>query len=116
MREETENGIFILTIDGELDLSSAPAVRDPLERAIAGGTSRVLIDMLECTFVDSTGLGVLLHAAKRLGGEGGMAIVCTDEQIRRLLGLTMIDRTIPVFAAREDGVAHLGGIPGAALP
>jgi anti-sigma B factor antagonist len=109
VREETSGDTFVLTIEGELDLSSAPSVREPLERAIEEGTRKVVIDMLNCTFVDSTGLGVMLHSAKRLEGEGGMAIVCTDEQIRRLLGLTMIDRTIPVFSTREDATAHLGG-------
>ena len=114
VNEETERDIFILTIEGELDLSSAPAVREPLERELSEGRRKILVDMLACTFVDSTGLGVMLHSAKRLEGEGAMALVCVDDQIRRLLGLTMIDRTIPVFSTREDAVAHLGGIAGAA--
>ncbi len=67
--------------------------------------------MLDCNFVDSTGLGVLLHTAKRIESTGGMALVCVDEQIRRLLGLTMIDRTIPVFATRDDALANVGAVP-----
>lgn len=111
MREETQGDAFILTLDGEFDLSSAPAVRTALDRAVDNGIRRIVIDMLDCSFVDSTGLGVLLHTAKRIESSGGMAIVCTDEQIRRLLGLTMIDRTIPVFAEREDALANVGAVP-----
>lgn len=109
VRAETSDDIFTLRIEGELDLSTAVKVRAPLEAAITEGAKKVVIDMLGCTFIDSTGLGVLLHSAKRLEGEGGMAIVCVDEQIRRLLGLTMIDRTIPVFSTTEEARAHLGG-------
>ena len=111
MREETQGDAFILTLEGEFDLSSAPAVRTALDRAVDGGIRRIVIDMLDCSFVDSTGLGVLLHTAKRIEAVGGMALVCIDEQIRRLLGLTMIDRTIPVFPTREDALANVGAIP-----
>ncbi len=107
VREETADGVFVLTLDGEFDLSSAPNVRGALDAAVDAGTRKVVVDMLACNFVDSTGLGVLLHTAKRIEGEGGMAIACVDEQIRRLLGLTMIDRTIPVFSSREEALASL---------
>lgn len=115
MREESsgDGDAFILTLEGEFDLSSATEVRSALDRAVDGGTRRIVIDMLDCNFVDSTGLGVLLHTAKRIEGDGGMAIACTDAQIRRLLGLTMIDRTIPVFATRDDALANLGAMPSA---
>jgi anti-sigma B factor antagonist len=111
VREERDgDGVMTLTIEGELDLATASKVREPLERAIESGTKRVLVDMLGCGFIDSTGLGVLLHAAKRLEDEGGaMAIVCVDDQIKRLLELTMIDRTIPVFDTREEALAEISG-------
>ena len=108
MESKTSDDLFSLTLEGELDLSSADRVRGELDGAIEAGARRVYIDMLSCTFVDSTGLSVLLHSAKQLGPNGGMAIACVDEQIRRLFGLTMIDRTIPVFATREEALAHLG--------
>jgi anti-sigma B factor antagonist len=111
VREETVGEAIVLELEGEFDLSSAPEVRAALDRAVDQGTRRIVVDMLECGFVDSTGLGVLLHTAKRIEGEGGMAIACIDEQIRRLLGLTMIDRTIPVFATREDALADVGAAP-----
>lgn len=111
VREESIRDAFILTLEGEFDLSSAPAVRAALDRAVDDGTRRIVIDMLDCSFVDSTGLGVLLHTAKRIEAAGGMALVCVDEQIRRLLGLTMIDRTIPVFATRDDALANVGAVP-----
>jgi anti-sigma B factor antagonist len=111
VREDRDGGgVMTLTIEGELDLATAPRVREPLERAIESGTRRIVVDMLSCGFIDSTGLGVLLHAAKRLEEDGGaMALVCVDDQIKRLLELTMIDRTIPVFENREKALAEISG-------
>jgi anti-sigma B factor antagonist len=110
VREERTGGAMTLAIEGELDLATAPQVREPLEAAIEAGTKQIVIDMLGCGFIDSTGLGVLLHAAKRLEEDGGaMALVCVDDQIKRLLELTMIDRTIPVFATREEALAATSG-------
>ena len=110
VREERDGDVLTLTLEGELDLATAPKVREPLDGAIDAGTSRILVDMLGCGFIDSTGLGVLLHAAKRLEESGGaMALVCVDDQIKRLLELTMIDRTIPVFATREEALAEISG-------
>lgn len=103
------DGVVALTLEGELDLATSPKVRQPLEAAIDRGERLIVLDMLKCTFIDSTGLGILLSGAKRLEG-GGMAIVCVDEQIRRLLGMTMIDRTIPVFDSRDEARAHLLGL------
>ena len=110
VREERDGGVLTLTLEGELDLATAPKVREPLDVAIDAGTRRILVDMLGCGFIDSTGLGVLLHAAKRLEESGGaMALICVDDQIKRLLELTMIDRTIPVFATREEALAEISG-------
>lgn len=107
--ERSGDGVLTLAVEGELDLATAPQVRDPLEAAIGSGVNRVLIDLRPCSFIDSTGLGVLLHGAKQLGElDGGMALVSTDEQIGRLLELTAIDRTIPVFETRELALAELG--------
>lgn len=101
---------LILHLEGELDLATVVQVREPLAAALDAGTRHVAIDMIGCTFIDSTGLGALLHAAKRLEENGGqMAMVCVDSQVRRLLGLTMIDRTIPIFESVPGALAHLGG-------
>jgi anti-sigma B factor antagonist len=108
--EAAPGGAMTLAIEGELDLATAPKVREPLERAIEAGTRGIVVDMLACRFIDSTGLGVLLHAAKRLEEDDGtMALVCVDDQIKRLLELTMIDRTIPVFDTREEALAEISG-------
>ena len=109
-QERSGDGVLTLAVEGELDLATAPQVREPLEAAIDDGTSRIVVDLRTCGFIDSTGLGVLLHAAKRADeAGGGMALISTDAQIGRLLELTMIDRTIPVYETREQALGELTG-------
>jgi anti-sigma B factor antagonist len=93
---------------GELDFYSSPALRADLMAAIAEADV-VVVDLLEVTFVDSTALGTLVGAAKRMEGPKRLAVACTDANVRRTFELTGIDRLIPLhesveaaFAAGED--------------
>jgi anti-sigma B factor antagonist len=99
------DGVQMVTIHGELDLSNAPRVREILRQAAADTARPLVIDLSECEFVDSTGLATLLHGAKPAqDGESNVALVSPGGEVRRLLELTAIDRTIPVFETRDGAV------------
>jgi anti-sigma B factor antagonist len=93
--EETdpEDGIRVIAVIGELDL----AVTDQLQGAIgrAAGASRVLVDLADCEFLDSTGIAVLIRGRETLAAEGRDLAVCNPRrQVLRVLevtGLTRID-------------------------
>ena len=79
---------------------------DELERA---APIRVVIDLDECDFIDSTGLATILHAADRLrAGSSALRIACPEGHLRDLLRLTAIDQTIPVVGTRSEALAALG--------
>jgi anti-sigma B factor antagonist len=82
---------MIVSVAGEVDLSTSPPLRDALEQAVAQGPS-VVVDLSEVTFLDSTGLGDLVRAkeaARSLGGE--LNLVLTQPRIRRVLEITGLD-------------------------
>jgi anti-sigma B factor antagonist len=60
-----------LTIEGEVDVATAPALRDELYRLIDRGTKRIVVDLAAMDFIDSTGLGVFVGALKRSREGGG---------------------------------------------
>lgn len=107
------DGVRIVAVRGELDLSTAPDLRGPLDDALDGGQSSVLIDLSECDFIDSTGIALIVRAWQRLDGNGesgpgGRLVICTDrDQVRRVLDVSGLDQSIPVHATREDGLAAL---------
>ena len=103
---EIFNGVRVVAIRGELDIATSPQVRDLLADAAADKAHPVVIDLGRCDFIDSTGLAALLHGAKSTqNGESRVAIVSPEGDVRRMLELTAVDKSIPVFASLKQAVA-----------
>jgi anti-sigma B factor antagonist len=66
---------IVITVTGELDIATAPALRDRLDAAIEAGTHRLVIDLTSISFLDSVALATIVHAKQRLPEGGRMALV-----------------------------------------
>ena len=96
---------WVITVVGELDIATSPRVRELLSEAARDENRPLVIDLTGCDFVDSTGLATLLHGAKPAqNGESNVALVSSGGEVRKLLELTAIDRTIPVYESRDDAL------------
>jgi anti-sigma B factor antagonist len=101
-------GVHVVALGGEIDLHTAPRLDEALFGAIHEGAERVLVDLAGTTFVDSTVLGVLLRAHRRLDDSGGrLVLVSNDPRILRTLELTGLDRTLAVEPTLTETVASL---------
>ncbi|HMF84314.1 MAG TPA: STAS domain-containing protein [Acidimicrobiia bacterium] len=69
VREDSD--IPIVVVEGEVDVATAPSLRDELYRLIEDGAGRVVVDLSAMDFIDSTGLGVFVGALKRARERGG---------------------------------------------
>ena len=79
----------VVAVRGDVDLYSAPELRRSLDELIGSGKTRVLVDLTETSFIDSTTLGVLVGAIKRLRvHDGRLALACDDPSILRVFGIT----------------------------
>jgi anti-sigma B factor antagonist len=104
--ERSTNGVAVVILAGEVDLYTAPQFREVLLQTIDDGAVRVVIDLTDVSFIDSTALGVLVSAGKRLQQSAGrLAIGCPDEKIRRILEITGLDTVFAVFPTRDAAVA-----------
>lgn len=82
---------------GELDMSTAPQLREELLRLTAAGATMVTIDLSELAFVDSTGLSVLITGLKRLREQGGeLALRSPTPGTRRVLEITGLTEVFPI--------------------
>ncbi len=110
--ESLDGGVRVFAISGELDQATASELREPLQEAINDETRAVVIDMTQCGFIDSTGLGIIVEAWKQLqernGDSAGFAICCPEPEVRRLLEVTGLDQAIAIRDTREEAVAALG--------
>lgn len=92
----------VLEVGGEVDVYTAPGLRERLIELIDAGSRRVVVDLGRVDFLDSTGLGVLVGALKRLRATGGtLALVCDKEPILKIFRITALDQVFPLFPTVE---------------
>lgn len=92
--ETTPAGAAVVTVSGELDLATAPRLQDALAERME---DPVVVDLSECTFLDSAGMGVLLASARTLSESGrSLRVATADPRILRVLELTAVDTLIAV--------------------
>jgi anti-sigma B factor antagonist len=96
----------VIALQGEIDLSNAPAFQEVLTTQIELGARRVVIDLQQVTFLDSTALRVLLAGNRELDGAGGkLAIVCAEPRIRKIFTVTGLDEFFSFHATVEQALA-----------
>jgi anti-sigma B factor antagonist len=100
--------VDVVEVHGDLDLVSCAALKQRLRNAIDEGWSRVLVDLTDVAFVDSSGLAALVFAQRRLDSLGGaIAVVAPAYQQRRCFELTGLTTILGVRATKPEAVAHL---------
>jgi anti-sigma B factor antagonist len=76
-----------VTVRGEIDVATAPQLREMLHDLIQGGASQIVLDCRDLGFLDSSGIGLLVAARKRLGA-GELVIESPPPHVRKVLELT----------------------------
>jgi anti-sigma B factor antagonist len=100
------DGATVVSAAGELDIHTAPELQDALDAPTRTAGRRVIVDLAEVPFVDSTGISVLVVALKHVReAEGSLDVVVTSPRVLKVLALTGLDVVIPVHATREEALA-----------
>ncbi len=98
---------YVVVLGGEVDLYTAPDLKQELHRLVGEGATRIIVDMSETTFIDSTTLGVLLSVVKRVRPEGGaVVLVCPDRNVKRIFEITLLDRVFAIVDTRDEALAE----------
>lgn len=99
INSRTEGTRRIVVLAGECDLATAPQLQEAVADLRAPEVSELILDVAELAFMDSTGLGVIVGALKRLRETGGvLKIAGAQGAVSRVLEVSGIDRIIPMFA------------------
>jgi len=93
----------VIHLAGELDLYNADEIRSALATAMDGGAARIVIDMADVEFVDSTALGVLIEARSKLGADG-LRLAAPQLETRRTLQVSGLDRHLAVHDSIDDAL------------
>ena len=104
------DGCMVLTLAGELDVSTVGRWRDVLAGLVEAGPDRVVVDLSGLRLMEPRGVHVLVEAQEALMARGGsMAVACPNGMVARVLGLTGADQRIPVYGSVRAAVR--GNVP-----
>ncbi|UBU14248.1 STAS domain-containing protein [Nonomuraea gerenzanensis] len=98
----------VVAVEGELDLFTAPFLRDEVRDAIKQDSARLVLDLQQLSFMDSSGLSVLIEAWRLATGEGGgVSLAAPQAPVARILRTTGLDRRIKVYSDVDTAVGEL---------
>ena len=104
--EQVDETTQIVSVRGEIDLFTAPEFKALIHDAIEAGRDRVVVDLTDTTFIDSSSLGVLISAHRRLHTRGGRLIVaCSAPAVMNTFKITGLDSVLEMARTREDALA-----------
>ncbi|MBN1192613.1 MAG: STAS domain-containing protein [Coriobacteriia bacterium] len=101
----TENAGAMCTIalSGEVDVYTSPKLKKELADVANAGCLHIVVDLDNLNFIDSSGLGVLVSALRRVKENGGtLRLVCTKEGILKIFRITGLDKVFPLFETAEE--------------
>jgi anti-sigma B factor antagonist len=98
----------LVSVEGELDLFTAPSLKQMLVDSLQAGSSRLVVDFSLVTFIDSTTLGVLVGVTRRLEADARLAIVCARPNVRKIFEFSGLDGAFAIFSTLDEGLAYAG--------
>ncbi|HJQ42438.1 MAG TPA: STAS domain-containing protein [Jatrophihabitantaceae bacterium] len=107
--QQTVDGLAVVSVRGEIDVYSAPALKDELSSLLQGERPTFVVDLSEVGFLDSTGLGALVSARTSATDAGGrVAVVCDRDRILKLFRITGLDGVFEIFPSVDAATQALG--------
>ena len=101
-----QGAVTIVHVAGEIDVYTAPLLREVLDKQVAAGRTDLVVDLEKVTFMDSTGLGVLVGRLKLVRGQNGtLRIVSAQERILKVFKITGLDKVFHIYATVDEALA-----------
>jgi anti-sigma B factor antagonist len=102
----TQGEHTVLGVGGEIDVYTAPQLRERLIELVEGGQQHIVVDMEQVEFLDSTGLGVLVGGLKRVRAQdGSLRLVCGQERILKIFRITGLEKVFGIYPSVDEAVA-----------
>jgi anti-anti-sigma factor len=99
----------LVTLEGELDLERAPALKWALVDSLDAGYKQLVVDLSQVRFMDSTALSVLVGVNKSLDVGARLAIVCVNGNVLKIFELSGMDGMFSIFPTLEQALVHVRG-------
>ena len=102
----TEGDYTVIAVGGEIDVYTAPKLREQLVELVNSGQYDLVVDLEKVEFLDSTGLGVLVGGLKRVRAhDGSLDLVCTQERILKIFRITGLTKVFGIHDTVDEAIA-----------
>jgi anti-sigma B factor antagonist len=102
----SEGDRTVVAVSGEIDVYTAPKLREHLIDLVAGGQYHLIVDLESVDFLDSTGLGVLVGGLKRVRThDGSLELVCSQDRILKIFRITGLTKVFAIHASIGEALA-----------
>jgi anti-sigma B factor antagonist len=109
------NDVQALDLEGEVDVYTAPVLRQAIMDQVEGGVKHLLINLARVEYLDSTGLGILIGGVKRLKEQGGsLRLVGPSARIQRIFEITGLNKIFDVYASEQEALGTAAAAVGGA--
>ena len=99
--------VTIVAVGGEIDVYTAPKLRDKVTELVGDGHYNLVIDMEKVDFLDSTGLGVLVGGLKKVRAhDGSMRLICNQERLLKIFRITGLAKVFAIHGSQADALAE----------
>lgn len=96
------DGVTVIAVAGEIDVYTAPKLRDRITELVGEGTYHLVIDMEGVEFLDSTGLGVLVGGLKKVRAhDGSLQLVCNQDRLLKIFRITGLAKVFTIHASAD---------------
>jgi anti-sigma B factor antagonist len=100
------DGKTIVAVGGEIDVYTAPKLRDKISELVATGSYDIVVDMHEVEFLDSTGLGVLVGGMKKVRAhDGSLRLVCNQDRLLKIFRITGLAKVFVIHETADEALA-----------
>ena len=101
-----EDGRAVVAVGGEIDVYTAPKLRDQITDLVGKGSYDIVIDLEAVDFLDSTGLGVLVGGLKKVRAhDGSLELVCSQERLLKIFRITGLAKVFAIHSSAEAAIA-----------
>lgn len=110
MQDRMVDTVTVLEMEGRFDAYEAPGLRTWLDKKLANGASKVVVDLAGVNFVDSTALATLVQGMKRTRDKEGDLHLCNMQQpVRIIFELTRLDRAFKIYSTPDEAMRAFNG-------
>lgn len=101
--------LIVRPLEKRIDAATATEFKEKMSEWIGAGNRRIVLNLADVDFIDSSGLGAIVSSLKRIGTEGDLVICAVRETVMSLFRLTRMNRVFDIFPSEMEAIAALSG-------